>query len=110
MSVATFEDADLTDEAQLHALLLAEEMDHRVMMQAALGLGYTPSLYPTSPDNLQEFLHFNQRMHQELSDLIGLGTGPDLEEWDLSDPNQAAQWLQIEIEDHNRLARAYGVR
>lgn len=109
MSLATFEDADLSDPAQLQAFVMAEQLEHHLLAQAALGERLLVSVYPTSDQNMQEFLHLNYRMHQELCDALGLEQPPELEEWDLNDPDQAQQFLQVEMADHVRLATAYGV-
>lgn len=110
MNLQTFMDTDITDPGQRHAMLLAEETDHRLLAGAALDLGLGVSVYPLADaSDWEEWLHLNYRMHRELAEGLGLDVSPELEDWDLSDPEQARQWLYTEISDHIRLAQAYGV-
>ena len=110
MSLQTFEFMDWKDPQQRQAFLLAHQIEHHKLTEAAIDQGFAATTFPLGDlGNVDEWLRFNAQMHQQHADNLEIDAPPDLEEWDLNDPQQVSEWLLAHIEDHDRLALAYGV-
>lgn len=110
MSLFTYEYMDWSNEGQRKQFLLAHQIEHHKLAQAAIDHGFAASAYPLGDiGNMKDWLRQNQQMHAQLADNLSIDAPPDLEEWDLEDAEQASEWLLAHIGDHDRLALSYGV-
>ena len=110
MSLFTYEYMDWSDESQKKQFLMAHQIEHHKLADAAIDQGFAASCYPLGDlGDIKDWLRYNQQMHAQHADNLGIDAPPDLEEWDLDDPDQASEWLLAHIGDHDRLAISYGV-
>jgi hypothetical protein len=65
-------------------------------------------LDPIDPNNLGTWLYQHQIMHSQANQALGL-TGQDLLAYDLSDPDQFAEFLRINATEHVLLSEKVGV-
>ena len=110
MNLGIFVDMDWSDKTQLLMFLQAHEQEHHLLNEASTDQGLSAIMYPLGDiGDLKDWLKQNVQIHDQLAENKGLDAPPDLEEWDLNDPEQARDWLLDHLSDHDRLATAYNV-
>lgn len=110
MNLGIFLDMEWSDPVQRAMFLQAHEQEHHLLNEASTDLSLTAVMYPLGDlGDEKVWLKQNAQIHNDLAVNIGLDFPPDLEEWDLSDPEQAHDWFLDHLSDHDRLATAYNV-
>lgn len=110
MSLFTYEYMDWNDEGQRKQFLLAHQVEHHKLAEAAIDQGFAASCFPLGDlGNIKDWLRYNQQMHVQLASNLAIDAPPDLEEWTLDDQQEASEWLLAHIGDHDRLNISYGL-
>ena len=106
-----FLDMVWADEKQRQVFLQAHEQEHHLLNEASTDMGLAGLMYPLGDweHDKQGWMRNHAQIHNNLAANVSLDAPPDLEEWDLDDPDQAQNWLLDHLADHDRLATAYGV-
>lgn len=113
MNALLLSDVTLEDEYSRGAFELAHGVMHETTYERMLARGLVPLHFPLGDfprEGGDDYLLAHWEEHRSIARLLNLPDIPDLATVDLSDPDQAADWLELHAFVHRNENLALGIR